>query len=104
MRPKTLIIKASDFGKGVIAAAMSIAGQIVQWAELPENGDIGGSAEPLFQLGEVGDLVRTQVTTNDAGIESSRSHNDRITTRLLVESCFYHNIREAFWSDGMDGT
>lgn len=63
MRPKTLIIKASDIGKRVIAATMGIAGQIVQRAKLPENRDIGGGAERLFQLDEVGDLVRTQVTT-----------------------------------------
>ena|SRR5215831_10050005 len=86
MRPETLIIKASDLGKRVIAAAMGIAGQIIQRAELPEDSNIGGSAERLFQLGKIGDLVSTQVSTNGAGIESSRSHNDRITTRLLVES------------------
>ena len=84
MGPKTLIIKASDLGKRVIAAAMGIAGQIVQRAQFPENGDIGCRTERLFQFSEVGDLVSTQVSTNNAGIESSRSHNDRITTRLCI--------------------
>ena len=56
MRPETLIIKASNLGKRVIAAAMGIAGQIVQCTEFPENGDIGCGAERLFQLGKIGVL------------------------------------------------
>src|SRR5438093_7633273 len=101
MRPETLIIKASNLGKRVIAAAMGIAGQVVQRAEFPENGDIGCGAERLFQLGKIGNLVSTQVPANNAGIESGRSHNDRITTGLLIKSQFYHNGRSGQLKDGM---
>jgi hypothetical protein len=45
--------------RGVIATAMRIAGQIVQRAEFPKNGDIGCGAERLFQFGKIGDLVST---------------------------------------------
>ena len=101
MGPKTLIIKASNLGKRVIAAAMGIAGQVVQRAEFPENGDIGCGAERLFQLGKIGNLVSTQVPANNARIESGRSHNDRITTGLLIKSQFYHNGRSGQLKDGM---
>jgi len=59
MRPEPLIIKANDLGQCVIATAMRIAGQIVQRAEFPKNGDIGCGAERLFQFGKIGDLVST---------------------------------------------
>jgi hypothetical protein len=45
---------------------MGIAGQIVQRAEFPKNGDIRLGAERLFQFGEIGNLVSTQIAANNA--------------------------------------
>jgi hypothetical protein len=50
MRPQSAIVEASDFGQGVEAAAMGVAGEIVKLLQFPKDSKIGVGAENAFQL------------------------------------------------------
>jgi hypothetical protein len=56
MRPQSAIVETSDFGQGVEAAAMSVAGEIVKLLQFPKDREIGVCAEDAFQFGQIGDL------------------------------------------------
>ena len=50
MRPQSVIVEVSDFEKGVEAAAMGVAGQILKLLQFAKDSEIGVSAENAFQL------------------------------------------------------
>jgi hypothetical protein len=41
MRPQSAIVETSDFGQGVEAAAMSVAGEIMKLLQFPKDSEIG---------------------------------------------------------------
>jgi hypothetical protein len=51
MRPQSAIVEVSDFGKGVEAAAMGVAGEILKVLQFTKDREIGVCAENAFQLG-----------------------------------------------------
>ena len=51
MRPQSAIVETSDFGQGVEAAAMGVAGEIVKLLQFPKDSEIGVCAEDALQLG-----------------------------------------------------
>ena len=57
MGPQTGLVKASDRSERIEAAAMSIAGEVVEGLEFAKDGEIGGGAQRLFEFRQVGDLV-----------------------------------------------
>jgi hypothetical protein len=61
MRPQSAIVETSDFGQGVEAAAMSVAGEILKLLQFPKDSEIGVGAENAFQLGQIGDLVTAEM-------------------------------------------
>ena len=80
MRPQSAIVEVGDFGQGVEAAAMSVAGEIVKLLQFPKDREIGIGAENAFQLGKIGDLVTAEMSAEDRGIEGCGSHNVRVHT------------------------
>jgi len=50
MRPQSAIVEVSDFGQGVEAAAMGVAGEIVKLLQFPKDSETGVCAENAFQL------------------------------------------------------
>ena len=80
MRPPCVIVEVSDFGQGVEAAAMGVAGEIVELLQFAKHGQIGFCAESAFQLGQISDLVTAKVLAQDGGIEGSGSHNVIVLT------------------------
>lgn len=55
--PEAGCIEASDFAQRIVAAAMGIAGQVVEKFEFAKDGEVGGGAEGLPQLRQSGDFV-----------------------------------------------
>jgi hypothetical protein len=51
VRPESTIVKMSDFGQGIEAATMSIAGEVIERLEFAKDGEIGTCAEDAFELG-----------------------------------------------------
>jgi hypothetical protein len=80
MRPQSAIVEVSDFGKGVKAAAMGVAGEILKLLQFTKDREIGVCAENAFQLGQIGDLVTAKMLAQDGWIEGSGSHNVRVHT------------------------
>ena len=83
MRPQSTIVEVSDFGQGVEAAAMSVAGEILKLLQFPKDSEIGVCAEDAFQLGQIGDLVTAEMLAQGGWIEGSGSHNVRVNTPCL---------------------
>src|SRR2546425_609967 len=57
VRPEATIVEMSDFVQGVIAAAVCVAGPVIQQLELSEHRDINVCIENMFQIPEGGDFV-----------------------------------------------
>src|SRR5437879_12427380 len=49
--PQACVVEASGFAEGIVAAAMGIAGQVIQKFELAKDGEVGGGTESAFELG-----------------------------------------------------
>ena len=75
MGPQAGIVEAGAFAEGIVAAAMSIAGQIVEELEFAKDGEIGGGTEDLFEFGQGGDFVPKEVLAEELGVEGEGSHN-----------------------------
>ena len=58
--PKTICPETGDLAKGVEAAAMRIAGQVAEFSELSENGEVDVCAEGAFQIRKRCDFVVEQ--------------------------------------------
>ena len=61
MRPQSAIVETSEFGQGVEAAAMGVAGEILKLLQFTKDSEIGVCAEDAFQLGQIGDLVTAEM-------------------------------------------
>src|SRR5258708_27052022 len=85
--PQTMWSEAGDLTKGVKAAAMRVAGQVVEFFQLSENGEVDIRAERSFQTGKGCDFVVEQLSQRIGG-EQERSHNVIVSTKrcLLVET------------------
>jgi hypothetical protein len=83
MRPPPAIVEVSDFGQGVEAPTMGVAGEIVERLEFAKHGEIGLCAESALQLRQISDLVTAKVLAKDRGIEGSGSHNVRVLTPCM---------------------
>ena len=55
--PQAGIVEADGFTEGIVAAAMGIAGQVIQQLKLAEDGQVGSGAESVFEFGQGRDLV-----------------------------------------------
>ena len=81
--PPPAIVEVSDFGQGVEAATMGVAGEIVELLQFAKHGQIGLGAENAFQLGQISDLVPAKVPAKDRRIEGWGSHNVIVLTSCL---------------------
>src|SRR5712692_155455 len=78
--PQAVVVEAGDFAQGVVAAAVGVAGEVVELPELAQDGEAGRSAEGLLQFGQRGDLVTGQVLADQLGVERERPHNVIVPT------------------------
>jgi hypothetical protein len=90
MRPQSVIVKAGDIAQGIVAAAMGIAGEVIERPEFAEDGDIHRGAESLFQFVQGGDLVAQQKHAQSIGAEREGAHNVRVPTDIKL-SCRNYN-------------
>ena len=58
--PETIGTETGDLAKSVETAAMRVAGEVVEFFELSENGEVDVRAEGTFQIGKRCDLVAQQ--------------------------------------------
>jgi len=86
MGPQTVVVEAGRFTKGVVAAAMSVAGKVVERLELAKDGQVSGGAENVFEFRQSSDFVAQQVLAKDLGIEGKGSHNVIVPSKRLVYS------------------
>ena len=75
VRPEAGVIETRDLAKRIEAAAMGIAGQVVENFEFAKDGEVGGGAEGLLQLRQGGDFVAQEVFAKELGVEGGGSHN-----------------------------
>jgi len=64
-----------NFGQGVEAAPMGIAGEVAELLQFAKHGDVGGGAQCALQLGQISDLVPAEILAQDGGLERGGSHN-----------------------------
>ena len=76
--PQACVVEASGFTEGIVAAAMGIAGEVIQKLELAKDGEVGGGTESAFEFGQGCDFVAAQVFAEGLGIEGEWSHNNVI--------------------------
>jgi hypothetical protein len=65
--PQTIGTETGDLAKSVETAAMRVAGQVVEFFELSENGEVDVRAEGTFQIGKGCDFVTEQRFRNESG-------------------------------------
>ena len=81
--PPPAIVEVSDFGQGVEAPTMGVAGEVVERLQFAKHGQIGLCAESAFQLGQISDLVTAKMLAKDRRTEGSGSHNVIVLTPCL---------------------
>jgi hypothetical protein len=69
VRPQTILVKAGDRSQRIEPAPVGIAGDVAEWLEFAEDGEIGGRPQRVFQRRQVGDGVALQVRAEALGIE-----------------------------------
>src|ERR1700736_1549972 len=74
MGPKTVIVEAGRFTESVVAAAMSVAGKVVERLELAKDGQVSGGAENVFEFRQSSDFAWPQVLARDLGAEDGGWH------------------------------
>ena len=65
--PQAIGAETGDLAKSVETAAMRVAGQVVEFFELSENGEVDVRAEGTFQIGEGCDFVRSSSFRSESG-------------------------------------
>ncbi len=73
--PQAGSVEAGSLTEGIVAAAMGIAGEVIQKLEFAKDGEVGASAERAFEFGQGCDFVAQQVLAESLGIEGEWSHN-----------------------------
>ena len=89
--PQAGLVEARRCAESVVAAAMGVAGQVVEELELAEDREIGRGSEGLLEFGEGSDFVAQQVLAEDLGIEGEGSHNVIVPAARRLHSELYHN-------------
>ena len=84
--PQAIGPEASDPAKRVETAAVRVAGQVVKFFELSENGEVNVRPEGTFQIGKRCDLVAEQQLSQGIRREGERSHNVIVATKRTVQS------------------
>jgi len=91
VRPQAGVVEAGSFAEGIVATAMSIAGQVVQELEFAKDGEVGTGAESGLQLWQSGDFVTQEMLADGLGVEREWTHNDIVPTARAFHSELYHN-------------
>src|ERR1700694_1084994 len=81
--PQACVVEASGFAEGIVAAAMGIAGQVIQKLELAKDGEGSGGSKSAFECGQGCDFVAEQVLAEGLGIEGKWPHNVIVPTDYL---------------------
>jgi len=81
MGPQTDVVKAGGFAECIIAAAMGIAGEVIQELEFSKDGEVGAGAERRLQFGQSSDFVAQEMLAESLWVEGERAHNVRVPTR-----------------------
>jgi len=84
--PQAISSETSDLAKRIEAAAMRVAGQVVEFLELAEDGEVNVRAEGPFQIGKGCDFVAEQQLSQGIGREGERSHNVIVATARSIQS------------------
>ena len=69
--PQAGSVEAGDFAEGVIAAAMSIAGQVIQEFQFAKHSDVSACAESGSEFGQSRDLVAQEMLAKSSGSKES---------------------------------
>ena len=80
VRPESAIVEMSDFGQSIEAAAMRVAGEVIQLLQFTKDGETGTGAKHTFQFGQIGDFITAKILAQDRGLEGSWSHNVIVLT------------------------
>jgi hypothetical protein len=80
VRPESIRVEAGDLAKGIEAAAMGIAGQVAEFLEFAEDGQVDRRAESSFEIRKGRRLGANQEPAQRLGGEDGSSHNVRVTT------------------------
>jgi hypothetical protein len=75
MRPQSTVVKTGDFAQSIVSAAMGITGEVTEWFELAEDGDIDRGTQGLLHVIEGGGLVAQQKRAQLIGAKGKGSHN-----------------------------
>src|ERR1700736_4349097 len=78
--PQACVVEASGFAEGIVAAAMGIAGEVIQKLELAKDGEVGGGTESAFEFGQGCDFVAAQVLAEGLSMEGEGAHNVIVPT------------------------
>ena len=81
MGPQANVVEAGGFAEGIVTAAMSIAGEVIEELELSKDGEVGAGAESGFEFGQSGDFVAQEMLAESLGVEGERAHN------VIVPTC-----------------
>src|SRR6266446_5275292 len=73
--PQAGLVEADSFAEGIVTAAMSIAGEVIQEFEFAKDGEVGAGAESRFEFGQGGDFVAQEMLAESLGVEGERAHN-----------------------------
>src|SRR2546427_10515314 len=65
--PQACVVEASGFAEGIVAAAMGIAGEVIQKLELAKDGEVGGGTESAFEFGQGCDFVAGEGVAEEMG-------------------------------------
>ena len=84
--PQACVVEASGFAEGIVAAAMSTAGEVIQKLELAKDGEVGGGTESALEFRQGCDFVAEQVFAEGLGIEGEWSHNVIVPTGCVFQS------------------
>ena|ERR1022692_4495256 len=86
MGPQTIVVEAGRFTEGVEAAAMSVAGEVVERLELAKDGKVSVGAENVFEFRQSSDSVAQQVVAKDLGVEGEGSRNVIVPIKATTSS------------------
>ena len=84
--PQADVVEAGGFAEGIVTAAMSIAGEVIEELELSKDGEVGAGAESRFEFGQSSDFVAQEMLAESLGVEGAWAHNVRVPTRRAFQS------------------
>ncbi len=78
--PQAVVVKACDLTQRIESPPVGVAGQIAEWLQFADDGEIGLRAERLFERRQVGDPVTPKVGAHGLRVEGWWAHNVRVPT------------------------